>query len=129
LVETTLALFLPQEGEIAVLGDVTDMVRPDHRCGLTAERVTESATPAVVPGNCGRAMVRWRGSIGRRFTQPRFAARNPASVRGCADLAISAPIIESILVGVSADLAKSPDNSGLSALAGHVMTYTGKILM
>ncbi|MBN9076474.1 MAG: hypothetical protein J0H84_09650 [Rhizobiales bacterium] len=73
-----------------MLGDVTDMVRPDHRCGLTAERVTESATPAVVPGNCGRAMVRWRGSIGRRFTQPRFAARNPATVQGCADLAISA---------------------------------------
>jgi hypothetical protein len=44
-------------------------------------------------------------------------------------LAILAPIIESILVGVSADLAKSPDNSGLSVLAGHVMTATGKILM
>ena len=44
-------------------------------------------------------------------------------------MAISAPIIESNIVGVSADLAKSPDNSGLSALAGHVMTYTGKILM
>jgi hypothetical protein len=65
-------------------------------------------------------MMRWRGSIGRRFTRPRFMTRNPAIVRGCADLAISAPIIESILVGVSAELAKSPDNCGLSALAGRI---------
>jgi hypothetical protein len=55
-----------------------------------AERMTE-----VLLGRCsgrsrGRAMMRWRGSIGRRFTQPRFAARNPATVQGCADLAISA---------------------------------------
>jgi hypothetical protein len=54
---------------------------------------------------------------------------NPAIVRGGADLAISAPIIESIIVGLSADLAESPDNSGLSALAGRVMMATGKILM
>jgi hypothetical protein len=44
LVETTLALFLPQEGEIAVLGDVTDMVRADHRRGRTVNRETESVT-------------------------------------------------------------------------------------
>jgi hypothetical protein len=44
-------------------------------------------------------------------------------------LAISAPSIESIIVGVSADLAKSPDNCDLSALAGRVMMATGKILM
>jgi hypothetical protein len=62
-------------------------------------------------------MMRWRCQVDRRFTQHRFAARNPAIVRGRADLAISAPIIESNIVGVSADLAKSPDNCGLSALA------------
>jgi hypothetical protein len=35
-------------------------------------------------------MMRWRGGIGARFIQPRFTARNPAIVRGCADLAFSA---------------------------------------
>jgi hypothetical protein len=28
----------------------TDMVRPDHRRGRAVNRVTESVTPAVVPG-------------------------------------------------------------------------------
>jgi hypothetical protein len=95
-----------------------NMVRADRRRGRTANRVTESVTSAVVPGGAAAGqMMRWRGSIGRRFTQPRFVARNPTIVRGCADLAISAPNPKSNMVGVSADLAKSPDNSGLSALA------------
>jgi hypothetical protein len=84
----------------------------------TVNRVTESLTPAVVPGGAAAGQtMRRRGSIGRRFTQPRFTARNPAIVRGCADLAISASNIESSIVGVSAAMAKSPDNCGLSASA------------
>jgi hypothetical protein len=62
LVETTLALFLPQEGEIAVLGDVTEMVRADRGRGRTVNRLTESATRPLFqeelrPGN--DEVVRW----------------------------------------------------------------------
>jgi hypothetical protein len=95
-----------------------NMVRADRRRGRTVNRVTKSVTPAVVPGGAAAGqMMRWRGSIVRRFTQPRFATRNPAIVRGCADLAISAPNPKSNLGGVSAAMAKSPDNCSLSALA------------